>query len=105
MIQNPKINFSDRDTISLKDNSSNSHFFSQPKISPKNLDSRFRPKQGSLWQSQKTNHNLGYRGPIWVIQNPNINFTTLSTIVMQDTSPNYLFFSTENQSQNLDTNS
>ena len=40
MIKKPNINFSDRDTISLKDTSPNSHF-SQLKISPKNMDSRF----------------------------------------------------------------
>ena len=40
MIQKPNIKFSDRATISLKDTSPNSPFF-QPKINPKNLDSRF----------------------------------------------------------------
>ena len=39
VIQKPNINLSNIVTISLKNASPNSHFFSQPKISPKNLDS------------------------------------------------------------------
>ena len=50
-------------------------------------------------------HKLRYRGQIWVIQKHNLKFTTSTTIVMKDTSLNYLFFITENQSKNLDTNS
>ena len=92
MIQKPNINFSDRATLSLKDTSPNSNFFSQLKISPKNLESRFRPKQGSPWQSRKTDHNFGYRCLIWVIQNPNINFLNRATIYLKDTSPNSPFF-------------
>ena len=30
-------------------------------------------------------HNLSYRGPIWIIQNPNIKFTTSAIIIMQET--------------------
>ena len=59
-------------------------------------------KQGSLWQSRKMDHNSSYRGPIWVIQNPNVKFTDAATISMKDTSPISPFFPIENQSQNLD---
>ena len=61
-----------------------------------------RTKQGSLWQSLKMDHNLSYRGPIWVIQKPNINFTDAATIFMKYTSPISPFFLIENQYQNLD---
>ena len=47
-------------------------------------------------------HNLSYKGPILVIQKPNINFTDVDTISMKETSPISLFFQTKNQSQNLD---
>ena len=59
-------------------------------------------KQGSLWQSRKMDHNSSYRGQIWVIQKPNINFTDANTISTKETSPISPFFLTENQSQNLD---
>ena len=42
-------------------------------------------------------HNLSYRGPIWVIQNPNINFSDAVTNFMKDTSLISLFSMTENQ--------
>ena len=45
-------------------------------------------------------YNLNCRGPIWVIQKPNIKFTDADTISMKNTSPNSLFFPIENQSQN-----
>ena len=91
MIQKPNIKFSNRDTISWKDTSTNSHFF-PTEISPKNLDNRFGQKQGRLWQSRKTDHNLGYRDPILVIQKPNIKFSDIATISLKDTSINSLFF-------------
>ena len=47
MIQNPNIKFSDRDTYSSKDTSPNSHFI-RPKISPKNLDSRFGENRATV---------------------------------------------------------
>ena len=50
MIQNPNLNFSYRDIVSLKDASPNSHFFPTENQS-KNLDNRFdqnRPTCGSL---------------------------------------------------------
>ena len=61
MIQKPKIKFSDRATISLKDTSPNSHFFSQPKISPKNLDNWFGQNRASCG-------NLGKHTINWVIE-------------------------------------
>ena len=47
-------------------------------------------------------HNLSYRGPIWVIQKPHIKFSDRATISSKDTSPNSHFFSAENQSQGSD---
>ena len=89
MIQNPNIKFLDRDTISLKDTSPNSHFFLT-----ENQPQKFevQPKQDSLWKSQKIDHNLGYRCPIWVIQKPNIKFLDRAKISLKDTSPNSSFF-------------
>ena len=52
-------------------------------------------KQGSLWQSQKMDHNSSYKSPILVIQNLNINFTDANTISMKETSPISPFFPTE----------
>ena len=98
MIQKPNINFLDRDTISLKDTSQNSHFFPIENQSQKSRQ-QVRPKQDSLWQSRKTDHNFGYRGPIWMIQEPNINLSNIFTISLNDTSPNSHFFLTENQFQ------
>ena len=37
-------------------------------------------------------HNLSYRGPIWVIQNPNIKFSDRNKSFLMDSSPNSLFF-------------
>ena len=53
MIKNPNIKFSDRATISLKDTSPNSLTFSQPKISPKNLDSRFGQNRAACGSPEK----------------------------------------------------
>ena len=47
-------------------------------------------------------HKLSYKSPILVIQKPNIKFLYATTISMKDTSPSFLFFLIENQSQNLD---
>ena len=47
-------------------------------------------------------HSLSYRGSIWVIQKPKIQFSDTTTISMEDTSPISPFFPTENQFQNLD---
>ena len=46
-----------------------------------------------MWQFRKTDHNLSYRGPIWVIQKPNIKFSKSTTISMKETSPISPFFS------------
>ena len=56
-------------------------------------------KQGSLWQSRKMDHNLSYRGPIWVIQKPKINFTDANTIYKKETSQGSPFFLTEKKFQ------
>ena len=50
-------------------------------------------------------HNLSYKGPIWVIQNPNIKLLNTATIFIKETSPISSFFLIENQSQNLDVGS
>ena len=55
--------------------------------------------QPKLWQSREMNYNLSYRGPILVIQKPNIKFTKESTTSMKNTSPNSICFPIENQSQ------
>ena len=47
-------------------------------------------------------HNLRYRGLIWMIQKSNIKFTIEATTSMKNTSPNSLRFPTKNQSQILD---
>ena len=91
VIQNPNIKLSDRAIISLKDTSPNSHFF-PIKISPKNYDSRFSQNRAACGSPEKTKHNLGYRGPIWVIKKPNIKFSDRAIISLKDTSPNSLFF-------------
>ena len=91
MIQKPNIKFSNRATISLRDTNVNSHFFPTENQSQK-FRPKVQPKQGNLWQSRKTDHNLGYRGPIWVIQKPNIKFSDRDTISLKDTSPNSHFF-------------
>ena len=59
MIQKPKINFSDRATIYLKNTSPNSHFF-PVEINPKNLDSRFG-------QNKAACGSPGKRTITWVI--------------------------------------
>ena len=76
MIQKPNIKFSDRAISSLKNPSPNSLFF---------------PAEN---QSQKpgTDHNLSYRGPIWVIQNPIIKFSDRATISLKDINPISSFF-------------
>ena len=37
-------------------------------------------------------HNLSYRGPILVIQKPNIKFSDKATSSLKDASPNSYFF-------------
>ena len=46
-------------------------------------------------------HKLSYRGPILVIQKPNIKLSDRATSSLKDASPNSHFFPVENQSQNL----
>ena len=48
-----------------------------------------------MWQFKKMDHNLSYRGLIWVIQRPNIKFLDAATISMKGTSPISLFFPTK----------
>ena len=90
MIQKPNMKFTDAATLSMKNTSPNSYFF--PIENQSQIWTMVQLKQGSLWQSWKTNHNLSYRGPIWVIQKPNIKFTILATISMKDASLNDPFF-------------
>ena len=104
VIQKPKINFNDSYLIYMKNTSPNSLFFRNRKFVPKSRQC-IGSKQGSMWQSQQMDHNLSYRGPIWVIQKHNIKFTIAAKIYINDTSENSIFFPIENQSQNLDTNS
>ena len=47
-------------------------------------------------------HNLSYRGPILVIQKPNIKFSDMDTISLKDDSQNSYFFPIENQPRKLD---
>ena len=61
-----------------------------------------RVKTGQLVAVPKIDHNLSYRGPILVIQKPNIKFSNSATISTKDTSPISLFCPPKNQSQNLD---
>ena len=91
MIQNPNIKFSYRYTITLKDTSLNSHFF-LVENQFQNSGQYVRPKQVSLWQSRKMDHNLSYRGLIWLIQKAKIKFSDISKSSMKDTSPNSHFF-------------
>ena len=91
MIQKPDIEFSDRSTSSLKEYSPNSYFFPDKNLSQK-PEQYVRPKQRSLWQSRKMDHNLSYRGSIWVIQKPKIKFSDRDTIYLKDASPNSPFF-------------
>ena len=46
----------------------------------------------SMWQSQKMDHNLVYKDPIWMIQKPNTKFSYRTTISLKDTSSNSPFF-------------
>ena len=43
-------------------------------------------------------HNLSYRGPIWVIQKSNIKVSDKATSSLKDASPNSHLFLAENQS-------
>ena len=68
---------------------------SAPKTSPKIWTQT--EKQPKLQQSWAMDHNVSCRGPIWVIQKPNIKFTDAATTSMKDLSPNSLCFPIKNR--------
>ena len=70
---------------------------SAPKTSPKIWTQT--EKQFKLRKSREMDHDLGYRGQIWVIQKPNIKFIDASTTSMKDMSPKSLIFLIKNLSQ------
>ena len=61
---------------------------SAPKTSPE-IRTQIE-KQPKLLQSREMDHEWGYRGPIWVIQKPNIKFKNATKTSMKDMSPKSL---------------
>ena len=97
VIQKPNIKFINAATNSMNNMSQNSLYFPT-----ENQFKNFGHKQlNSLSYGSpenEINHNLSYRGLIWVIQKSNIKLIIVATTSIKNMSPNSLCFPIENQS-------